>query len=52
MENNSVTPQPKKTQQKPKQQKKIAKPQPNAFKQKYFEFYDDVKCETRKRQDW
>lgn len=22
------------------------------FKEKYFEFYDDVKCETRKRQDW
>ena len=22
------------------------------FKEKYFEFYDDVKCMTRKRQDW
>lgn len=22
------------------------------FKEKYFEYYDDVKCMTRKRQDW
>lgn len=22
------------------------------FKEKYFEFYDDVKCITRKKQDW
>lgn len=52
MENNSVTPQPKKTQQKPKQQKKIVKPQPNAFKQKYFEFYDDVKTHNNGPYDW
>ena len=23
-----------------------------AFKEKYFEFYDDVKDKTRKKQDW
>ena len=23
-----------------------------AFKEKYFEFYDDVKEKTRKKQDW
>jgi len=22
------------------------------IKEKYFEFYDDVKCPTRKKQDW
>lgn len=24
----------------------------NNFKQKYFEFYDDVKSESKKREDW
>lgn len=23
-----------------------------SFKQKYFEYYDDVKSESKKRQDW
>ena len=27
-------------------------PTKEAFKEKYFEFYDDVKDKTRKKQDW
>ncbi len=47
---NSVTPKtPKPTKTKPK---KIVKPQPNAFKQKYFEFYDDVKTHNNGPYDW
>ena len=29
----------------------ILNEKPN-FKEKYFEYYDDVKCSTRKKQDW
>ena len=25
---------------------------PSQFKEKYFDFYDDVKDKTRKKQDW
>ncbi|MBR2468449.1 MAG: hypothetical protein IKB42_05365 [Clostridia bacterium] len=48
---NSVTPQPKNTKP-PQPKKKIVKPQPSNFKQKYFEFYDDVKTHNNGPYDW
>lgn len=53
MDNNSVTPQPKITKPKTKKQSKpTLSTQQNKFKQKYFEFYDDIKTHNNGPYDW